>query len=174
MDALGWPLKLCDRVRPMAARLRVGEEPIRCSPLKRRCRPLSFVGRSIGIASTAGVPGVGVAMSSGCSKTTESIDVGSMLLYSCAVDDRGDGGRLRAGEKRPSQVLLKYTTTSSHNSKVPAPRTAFLSLLSCTPKRKQKSTANPVVGCAVFDGSSPSSRKRGAEARVRDDVSARS
>jgi hypothetical protein len=101
MEAFGWLLKLCDRVLPMDARLRLGEEPIRCSPLSRRCLPLSF-GRSVGIVSTAGVPGVGVSVSSGCSRTTASMDVGSMALCISVVRSLGDSERMRAGKKGPT------------------------------------------------------------------------
>ena len=98
MDAFGWLRKLCERVRPMVVRLRLGDDPIRCSPLSRRCLPLSFVGRSIGRASIVGVPGVGVSIPSGCSRTTASMDVGSILLCGCQIRGLGDSLRKCGGE----------------------------------------------------------------------------
>lgn len=97
IEAFGGVLKLCDRVLPTVVKLRLGEEPIRCSPLSSRCLPFSF-GRSIGVTSRAGVPDVGAPMSSGCSRTTASMDVGSILL--------GNGARTRAGKKGPSDISL--------------------------------------------------------------------
>jgi hypothetical protein len=93
----------------MADRLRLGEEPIRCKPLSKRCLPLSFVGRSVGKGSMAGVPGVGVSMSSGCSRTTLSMEVvGSILLIYRARKNRtaASDGRTCAGNKGSVDVLM--------------------------------------------------------------------
>ncbi len=54
----------------------------------------------------AGVPGIGVPMSSGCSRTTASIDVGSILLSLCKMCGLGDNGRTCAEKKGPSGVLM--------------------------------------------------------------------
>ena len=106
MEAFGWLLRLCDRVLPIAARLRLGEEPIRCSPLSRRCLPLSL-GRSTGIVSIVGVPGVGVSISSGCSRTTVSMDVGSMVLCIFVLHSLGDcEGADACGEEGSNDVLM--------------------------------------------------------------------
>ena len=110
MEALGWLLKLCDLVLPIVAKLRLGEEPIRCKPLSKRCLPLSFVGRSVGNGSMAGVPGVGVSMSSGCSSTTLSMEVvGSILLIYRASKNcmtASDLRTTRAGNKSNVDVLM--------------------------------------------------------------------
>lgn len=83
MEAFPPLLRLCDRGLPRVAKL--GEEPMRCRPLRKRCRPLSF-GRSIMMASVGGVPGDGGDKSFECSTTTESMERGSMSTMGVGRD----------------------------------------------------------------------------------------
>ena len=79
MDAFPGPLRLCERdlVRPA----RLGDEPMRCRPLRSRWRLLSL-GRSMMVMASVeeGVERLAGAMSVGVETTTESMDGCSMVL----------------------------------------------------------------------------------------------
>jgi hypothetical protein len=76
MEAFPLLRRLCERdlLRPG----RLGDEPMRCSPLSSRCLPL-ILGAIVMASVGALVSGVDDMDSKGCSTTTESIDNGSML-----------------------------------------------------------------------------------------------
>ena len=88
-------LRLCERDLLRPAKL--GDEPMRCKPLSRRCLLFSF-GFSILIASLRGVRGGDDDVSFACSMTTESIDRGSMVevmvvWYAASADKRFAAGK---------------------------------------------------------------------------------